>query len=157
MALVKELEASGPPDFNDAEKVFAFNDRVYKFWPPSDVEWVKSLRANASVLKKSDPQNYKNFEDGFRFTSQRVIPDQIKTDLPATASEIEIAFFVIQGRDDIITPTKDATEYFQQVKAPHKQLVLIPNAGHFAFMTSPSDFLTSLVQTVRPIAIARGA
>jgi pimeloyl-ACP methyl ester carboxylesterase len=157
VALVKDLETSGPPDLNDAEKVFAFNDRVYRFWPPSDQEWVKSLRANGSVLRKSDPQNYKDFEDGFRFTARRVIPDQIKTDLPSTASEIETAFFVIQGRDDIITPTKDATEYFQRVKAPHKQLILIPNAGHFAFMTARSEFLNHLVQAVRPIAIARGA
>lgn len=157
MALVKELEASGPPDAGDATKVFAFNDRVYQFWPSSDKEWVKSLRANASILQKSDPKNFKDFEDGFRFTAQQVIPDQIKTDLPATASAIETAFFVIQGRDDIITPTKDAAEYFQQVKAPHKQLILIPNAGHFAFMTAQSEFLNHLIQTVRPIAIARGA
>jgi pimeloyl-ACP methyl ester carboxylesterase len=156
-ALVKELEAGGPPDPGDAAKVFAFNDRVYPFWPPSDVEWVKSLRANAPIIQKSDPKNFKDFEDGFRFSAEQVIPDQIKADLPATASRIETAFFVIQGRDDVITPTRDATDYFQKVEAPYKRLILIPNAGHFAFMTAPGDFLMHLVQTVRPIAIARGA
>lgn len=157
MALVKELEAGGPPDPSDAAKVFAFNDRVYRFWPPSDVEWVKALRANSPKLKKSDPKNFKDFEDGFRFSAERVVPDQMKADLPKTASTIETAFFVIQGQEDIITPTRDASDYFERVNAPHKRLILIPNAGHFAFMTAPGVFLKHLVETVRPIAIARGA
>jgi len=81
----------------------------------------------------------------------------MKADLPATASHIETAFFVIQGRDDPITPTKDALAYFEHVHAPHKQLVLIPHAGHFAFMTSSDAFLNALVDVVRPVAITRGA
>lgn len=157
LTTIRELETSGPPDPNDAAKVFAFNDRVYRFWPPSDVEWVKSLRANASTLQKSDPKNFKDFEDGFRFSAQRVVPDQIKADLPATANIIKTAFFVIQGRDDVITPTKDATAYFERVKAPYKKLILIPDAGHFAFMTARHAFLKQLTETVRPIAISRGA
>jgi pimeloyl-ACP methyl ester carboxylesterase len=156
LALVKALEA-GPPDPADGAKVFAFNDRVYQYWPPSDVEWVKTLRAISANLQKSDPKNFKDFEDGFRFSAERVVPDQIKTDLPATASVIETAFFVIQGQDDIVTPTRDATDYFDRVKAPYKRLILIPNAGHFAFMTAPDAFLKHLVETVRPVAIARGA
>jgi pimeloyl-ACP methyl ester carboxylesterase len=157
LATVNELEANGPPDSSDAGKVFAFNDRVYQYWAPSDVEWIKSLRANASTIQKSDPKNFKDFEEGFRFSAERVVSDQIKVDLPATANTIETAFFVIQGRDDIITPTRDATYYFERVKAPYKRLILIPNAGHFAFMTAPAAFLLQLTRIVRPIAVARGA
>ena len=35
--------------------------------------------------------------------------------------------------------------------------ILIPNAGHFAFMTSPTAFLAALTARVRPVAIKRGA
>jgi pimeloyl-ACP methyl ester carboxylesterase len=156
-ATVKQLEASGPPDANDADKVFAFNDRVFPLWPPSDVAWIKSLRAGAPALRAADPKDFKDFEDGFRFSSEKLVPDQIKADLPVTAGRIDTAFFVIQGRDDLITPTADAVAYFDHVNAPHKQLVLIPNAGHFAFMTAPDAFLNALVEMVRPIALARGA
>lgn len=38
-----------------------------------------------------------------------------------------------------------------------KELVLIPNAGHFAFMTASSQFLETLTIKVRPVAIAHGA
>jgi pimeloyl-ACP methyl ester carboxylesterase len=156
-ATVKQLEAAGPPDPNDADKVFAFNDRIFPLWPPSDVAWIKSLRADAPALAAADPKNFKDFRDGFQFSAKQVVPDQIMADLPATANRIATAFFVIQGRDDLITPTKDAVDYFDVVAAPYKKLVLIPNAWHFAFMTAPHAFLDALVDIVRPIAIARGA
>jgi len=57
----------------------------------------------------------------------------------------------------VITPTQGAVEYFRCVKAPKKELVLIPNAGHFAWMTASDRFLQSLTSKARPIAIARGA
>jgi pimeloyl-ACP methyl ester carboxylesterase len=156
-ASVKQLEASGPPNPNDANKVFAFNDRVYPLWAPSDVGWIKSLRADAPRLKAAFPKDFKDFEEGFKFSVEKAVPDQIKTDLPATASRIGTAFFVIQGRDDLLTPTADAVAYFNGVTAPFKKLVLIPGAGHFAFMTAPDAFLRALVDLVRPVAVARGA
>ena len=154
---VKQLEASGPPDPTDADKVFAFNDRVYPLWAPSDAAWIKSLRSDLPRLEAAYPKDFKDFEDGFRFSVDKAVPDQIKTDLPATASRIETAFFVVQGQGDLITPTVDAVDYFNQVKAPYKKLVLIPDAGHFAFMTSPQLFLAALTEEVRPVAISRGA
>ena len=156
-AAVTQLEASGPPDPNDANKVFAFSDRVYPLWAPSDVAWIKSLRADAPRLKAAYPKDFKDFEDGFQFSANKAVPDQIKTDLPATASRIATAFFVIQGQGDLITPTTDAVAYFNRVTAPYKKLVLIPDAGHFAFMTAPDAFLAALVDQVRPIAMERGA
>jgi pimeloyl-ACP methyl ester carboxylesterase len=99
------------------------------------------LRADVPRLKAAYPKDFKDFEEGFRFSVEKAVPDQIATDLLATASRIGTAFFVIQGRDDVITPTKDAVDYFDRVTAPYKKLVLIPNAGHFAFMTAPTAFL----------------
>lgn len=156
-ATVEELQGSGPPAPDDAAKVFAFNDRLFPYWAPSDVEWIKSLRAGAATVRASDPKNFKDFEDGFRFSAERMVPDQMKTDLPSTAGRIDTALFVLQGRDDLITPTQDASDYFDRVQAPHKKLVLIPDAGHFAFMTAPEAFLSLLTNTVRPVAIDRGA
>ena len=148
---------AGRPTRNDANKVFGFNDRVYPLWAPSDVAWIKSLRADVPRLKAAYPKDFKDFEEGFEFSVEKAVPDQIKTDLPATASRIGTAFFVIQGRDDLLTPTADAVAYFNGVTAPKKQLILIPDAGHFAFMTAPAAFLDALIDKVRPVAIARGA
>ena len=92
-----------------------------------------------------------------QFQAEHVLPDQLATNLPKTACEIDTAYFVIQGKDDIVTPTQAAIDYFNCVRAPKKELVLVPNAGHFAFMTASSEFLALLALKVRPVALARGA
>jgi pimeloyl-ACP methyl ester carboxylesterase len=52
----------------------------------------------------------------------------------------------------VVTLTTLATEYFEEVEAPTKQLALIPNAGHFAAFTQPERFLAELLTRVRPLA-----
>lgn len=90
------------------------------------------------------------------FSAERLLPDQMATDLPKTAADLKTAFFIIQGRNDVITPTAAAEKYFKVVKAPFKELILI-DGGHFAYMMNGKQFLDALVRKVRPVAIHRGA
>jgi len=157
-AIVKELEAIGRPGPTNADHFNFLNKYHFRsLWAPSDQEWLQHLRSQAAELKAREPEQFKNLEDGMQFTGEHVLPDQIATNLPKTACYIHTAYFVIQGQDDIISPTQAAVDYFKCIKAPNKELILIPNAGHFAFMTSFDKFLEALTSKVRPIALARGA
>ena len=80
----------------------------------------------------------------------------MKVDFRRTADKVDTAFFVIQGQNDVVTPTKAAVDYFNEVTAPKKKLILIPDAGHFAFMTATDAFLDALINDVRTVAIERG-
>ena len=115
------------------------------------------LRKQFPELRARQPKQARNLNDGMMFTAERVLPDQVATDLPKTACHLDTAFFVIDGEDDHVTPTSAAVDYFDCVKAPKKELVLIPNAGHFAWMTASDKFLDALFSKVRTVAIARGA
>jgi pimeloyl-ACP methyl ester carboxylesterase len=157
-ATVKELEAigrPGPTDGNHWSFLGKYNFR--SLWSSSDQEWLRHLRNQAAELKAREPEQFKNLEDGMQFTGERVLSDQIATDLPKTACDVHTAYFVIQGQDDVITPTQAAVDYFKCIKAPKKDLILIPNAGHFAFMTASNKFLEALTSKVHPVAIAGGA
>jgi len=157
-ATVKELEAIGRPGpVNGDHWSFLGKYNFRSLWAPSDQDWVQHLRSQAAELRAREPEQLKNLEDGMQFTGEHVVPDQIVTDLAKTACDIHTAYFVIQGQDDVITPTQAAVDYFNRVKAPKKELVLIPNAGHFAFMTASNEFLGLLNSKVRPVALARGA
>lgn len=156
-ATVNELEAIGRPDPANAKQYFAFSKGLGAAMAPADQAWLQSLRANASALMARDRKDVHDLADGMDFSAKHVLADQMATDLPTTAHKIDTAFFVIQGQDDVITPTKAAIDYFEGVTAPRKSLVLIPDAGHFAFMTSPKAFLAALTDKVRPVAIRRGA
>jgi pimeloyl-ACP methyl ester carboxylesterase len=157
-ATVRALEAIGRPGPTNGDHwgfVGKYNFR--SLWAPSDQEWLRHLRSQSAELKAREPEQFKNLEGGMQFTGEHVVPDQIATDLPKTACDIHTAYFLIQGQDDVITPTQAAVDYFKCIKAPKKELILIPNAGHFAFMTASDKFLQELISKVRPIAIARGA
>lgn len=154
---ISELEAIGRPDAANADQYFRFTRGLRAAMPASDQEWLNSLRTSTPVSLGVEAKDFQNLGAGMAFTSPRVLPDQMTTDLPATAAEIGTAFFVIQGRDDITTPTAAAVAYFNKVKAPTKELAIIADAGHFAFMTHGREFLTLLIQKVRPVAVARGA
>lgn len=156
-AVLKELEAIGRPDPSDARQYFQFTRGLRAAWPAADQAWLKSLRASTPASLGVDDKDFQDLGAGMEFTARRVLPDQMATDLLTTATEIGIPFFVIQGREDITTPTPAAVAYFNKVKAPAKALVLIEGAGHFAFMTHSGEFLAALIDKVRPAALSRGA
>ena len=102
----------------------------------------------------------KDFEDdqnGQLFTDPLVLPDQVKTDLSVVAAHIGTDVFIIQGADDVITPRCGRAAIISpRSRRRIRNSSSIPNAGHFAFMTSDA-FLPALTDKVRPVAIARGA
>jgi pimeloyl-ACP methyl ester carboxylesterase len=57
---------------------------------------------------------------------------------------------VIHGAEDHITPASMAEQYFDQVTAPVKRMVLIDGAGHFGLMTHMAQFAAALRDNVRP-------
>jgi proline iminopeptidase len=156
-ATVKQLETIGRPDPTDAKQYFTFSKGLRAAMAASDQAWLQSLHTGGAALMASEPQNFQNLIDGMDFSAQQVLPDQMRTDLTATAAQLDVPFFLIQGQDDVVTPTKAAVDYFERLQAPKKDCILIPGAGHFAFMTAPAAFLAALTDKVRPVAIHRGA
>ncbi|MGH6828536.1 MAG: alpha/beta fold hydrolase [Rhizomicrobium sp.] len=153
-AWLKQLEAIGAPDPANTHQYFGFN-RLLAIMAPSDQAWIGHLRSDPAPRKRV--KDFKDLEEGMLFSGEKLLPDQVAEDLSKSATRIDTAFFVIQGKDDHVTPTEAAVDYFNKVEAPHKELVLILDAGHFAFMTSGRLFLQALVDRVRPVAMARGA
>ena len=64
--------------------------------------------------------------------------------LSTAALRFQLPYFVIQGRDDIFTPTDPAEAYFDKISAPKKKMVILEGAGHFALATHPQQFLAAL-------------
>ncbi|SHE89754.1 Pimeloyl-ACP methyl ester carboxylesterase [Seinonella peptonophila] len=63
----------------------------------------------------------------------------------------ELPVFIFHGDTDIVTPTATAKEYFHTINAPHKEFVLIRQAGHLACFARPDQFLKELLSRVLPI------
>ncbi len=53
-----------------------------------------------------------------------------KVDLPKLGLTFDMPVFLIQGSDDLVTVPEVAKRYFDSIKAPQKEYVLLPNTGH---------------------------
>jgi pimeloyl-ACP methyl ester carboxylesterase len=74
-------------------------------------------------------------------------------DLPALGTDFAVPFFVFQGALDNISPAQPAAAYVDSIRAPRKEFVAIPNAGHNAMVMKSEAFLKLLVDRVRPLSI----
>jgi pimeloyl-ACP methyl ester carboxylesterase len=89
---------------------------------------------------------------GFQWSTAQMFQELKAYDARRLGTRFEVPFFLFQGETDVITLTSLATEYFQEVEAPTKELALIKDAGHFAAFTQPERFLAELRTRVRPLA-----
>jgi pimeloyl-ACP methyl ester carboxylesterase len=154
---VAQLEAIGDPDPMDAHQYFGWWSMRNRYMPPADAKWFDHLKELVRNSPDFTDADMKTFAEGMSYSGETVLSAMLHTDLPATARDIGIPFFVIQGADDMATPTSGAVRYFDAVRAPKKKLVLIPGAGHFALVTHREAFLEALLRDVRPVAIEGAA
>jgi pimeloyl-ACP methyl ester carboxylesterase len=91
---------------------------------------------------------------GFQWSTAQMFQEILAWDARRLGTRFEVPFFLFQGETDVVTLTSLATEYFEEVEAPTKELVLIKDAGHFAAFTQPDRFLTELRTRVRPLVAA---
>ena len=138
----------GEPDPFNATQYFSWRNIMNrKYLAAADAAWLQSLRTMASS-RFTDAER-KDLGDSSNFSAIQLMKVLMTTDLNATAKRIPIPYYVIQGRDDLYTPTAPAIEYFNNVQAPRKELVIIEGAGHFAMCTHQSEFLQALEKVKR--------
>ena len=65
---------------------------------------------------------------------------------------LDVPFVVIQGSEDIQTPTSLAAAYVEAIQAPAKRFVSLPGGGHMASIAMPDAFLQALLTEARPFA-----
>jgi len=114
----------------------------------SDVQWLS--KQDELVRSALTADELRAYREGFQ-TMTGLSSTVFSMDLPALGYDFKLPFFVIQGRDDHITPTSLAANYFEKIKAPRKRMTVIDGAEHFAAMTHMEQFAASLRQDVRPL------
>lgn len=148
---VEQLEAIGTPDPNNAKQYFSWWSMRNPYMSPADAKWFEELiRMMQTDLTEAE---MRTFGAGMDLSGRTTLSAMLATELPTTARVLKVPFFVIQGREDMATPTSVAVKYFNVVKAPRKKLIIIEHAGHFAIVTHRDEFLEALVKEVRPLAV----
>jgi proline iminopeptidase len=143
-ATLDRMKSIGTPDPYNVMQYFSWRNIMNRnYLNTADATWLQGLRALANNSGLS-PEEQKALGEGGNFSATQLMKVMMTTDLGKTAVQMPVPFYVIQGRDDLYTPTAPAIEYFNSVKAPRKELVVIEAAGHFAIATHSEAFLKGL-------------
>jgi pimeloyl-ACP methyl ester carboxylesterase len=146
---IAELEAIGPPPWDVGSKEGVHTKWATRFEPGQMSRW-----KGASLVLFESPAGPLDLRDYIRglLSSDSFFREQQKSvDLPSLGTDFALPFFVFQGADDNVTPVQPVRDYIASINAPHKELALIPNAGHNAMATRSDEFLRLLVEKVRPL------
>lgn len=75
-----------------------------------------------------------------------------KNDLRSLGLEFSVPIFFFEGTLDSMTPIEPAEQYFEAIKAPHKEFIRFDGANHFFPFNRPDAFFKELLVHVRPLA-----
>lgn len=146
-ATLDELRTIGRPDPANAEQYFGFTRSLRRHFNPSDSAWLANL---GDLVRRSVTQEeFDLLVEGMNLSATKMLPFQMQQHLSTRALHFAVPWFVIQGSDDLATPTPPAAAYFEKVVAPRKQMHTIAGAGHFALVTHRQEFLAALRELLR--------
>jgi len=144
-AAVTELEALGIPAPDKFDQYLVMRRWLNGYLAPSDVQWL--TRQDALVRSALTADDLNAYRQGFQ-TMTGLASTVFSMDVPSLGFDFKLPFFLIQGRDDHITPLSLATSYFEKIKTPTKRMIIIDGAGHFAPMTHMQQFAAALREDV---------
>jgi len=144
---VAALTALVPADLSDMSKL----GMVFRWaapFPPVDRDY---LSKQVALIRPPGEPASAAAEEWFsarQFSLSKLMHVILGFDARTAGHDLPVPFFIIQGRDDIRTPTAAANAFFSLVHAPMKGFTAI-EGGHFACFTNAPGFLDALDAAMR--------
>lgn len=153
-ALKRAVADVGPPPYVSADRWFRKQQLISATDPG-----VKSFENTLFPMILTAPDfsllDTIAFGRGLQYSARALLKEMMSLDLRAQGLIFQIPIVFILGEHDLLDPTELAVEYYGEISAPNKKLVIIPGTGHNAMMIKPEAFLRELLTYVRPLAIDR--
>jgi pimeloyl-ACP methyl ester carboxylesterase len=95
-----------------------------------------------------------DFKNGFLQWSKNWSPvwnEVMSIDLPKTLKKVDCPIYFFVGKNDIQTSTQITKDYFEELKAPKKDLFLFENSGHQIHHDEPEKFQNTIIKTLSTI------
>lgn len=159
LVAVRELEAlapySAPGEPLDIDAIFAQRKWVAHY---GGTMAYRTGNAADSALARLAPE-YSDEEsrrvwEGNAFATPILLPGLLAADMQVAS--IDCPLILLLGRHDTNVNAAVAAEWFQQVRAPAKELVWFEHSAHMPMTEEPGRFLMALVKHALPIAARAG-
>ncbi|MPQ34031.1 alpha/beta fold hydrolase [Clostridium estertheticum] len=85
---------------------------------------------------------------GLVTTFNQVYPQLYNIDLSKQAIKLDVPVYFMIGRHDVNASPEMAEEYFNAIKAPHKEFIWFEHSGHDPWRNEPDKFVDLMVNLV---------
>ena len=107
----------------------------------------------ARLSPEYSPEDRQALDAGSLFTLDKVIDEFLAVDFQPVR-EFPIPVVMFMGRHDYTTPSAPTAAWLERVKAPYKRAVWFERSAHMVPWEEPGKTLVSLLEHVRPLAVA---
>jgi pimeloyl-ACP methyl ester carboxylesterase len=155
-SFVQQLQFIGEPKGGDFRTMYAIpegfslqkyillelNRKIYKGIT------IEDLFDNFQLSDEYSEQEKANYLKGADFANAQIVndPEYNNFDLRKQVKEVSVPVFFIAGKFDYINPTPLAKEYFDLLKAPKKEYVLLDKSGHDPAWEEPQRYHTEILR-----------
>lgn len=147
-----KLQAIGPPPYAGQKQLIAERAVLFRHPPASERTMIRQVAEAMIFAPQAGLKDVAAWFRGQGFSIDHLYDEMFAwSDLEAPAP-FEVPVVIIQGGDDIQTPTVLARRYFDKLQAPSKQFVVVPGGGHSMVIAMPDAFLAALEEHARPLA-----
>ncbi|MBJ7312932.1 alpha/beta fold hydrolase [Rugamonas sp. CCM 8940] len=153
-ASVAKLEALGAPPWRDPRSfgVLRRIDREYEalVTEPAPAAWWQRAADYRLAQDLADDEAGEDYSY-LQFVGRNGDGMFAQVDLAALGGDFALPFFIVHGAEDLLTTPAVARRYFDSIRAPQKQFVLLPRSGHDPNQALLDAQLKLLNERIRPL------
>lgn len=129
---IAKLEAVGTPPWTNPRSSGIVRRVVYKYEAKLTDPAPKSWAMAPEYTSAKAQADYEGGEDYsyIQFVGMKGDGMYAGVDLPKLGTTFAVPFYMVQGEADLLTLPEVSRRYFDSIKAPRKEFVSVPRAGH---------------------------
>jgi pimeloyl-ACP methyl ester carboxylesterase len=147
----KALERVGPPPYANPRN---WGTKQYAAEAADPAYGALSHQAK-DLVRYSPEYSVKDLFDlvnGSLFCISKLYSQWMSFDAHRLGTQFKTPVFIIQGEQDVMTPTELAREWLETLDGPGKSFISIRGGCHMVMVTAAESYLRELLQHVRPLA-----
>lgn len=148
--LVATLTEIGPPPYTSVlpyESALSYEHEIYPYDHSQNSEGEGGFSENLFVEEYTLLEQIHSL-NAFMDSFSVLYPQIQHVDFRDDATQLDVPVYLVQGRHEARGRAELANEWFQQLEAPSKQLVVLDTSGHRPLFEQPRQFREVMVGTV---------
>jgi proline iminopeptidase len=150
--LADRLRSIGPPPYDDMldyETALSYEHQVYPYDHSPNSEGQGGFSENF-IVPEYTLTDQVHLLGSFMDTFSVLYPQLQDIDFRETATELEVPVFFVQGAHEADGRAEPFAEWFEQLEAPRKDLVVLDTSGHRPLFEQPDEFVAHMNDVVLP-------